>query len=263
ARARQRWFPPPRCANLAGLGRATEATDKAALRCETGGAVRGRSAPDYPPFTPCVRSAAAQGALCGSGAPLHKGRSLKRRPAATNGRFGATSGVSWAGDVEPSDSSSRRMTFCGTLLCTRITIGGGMKEALWLALIAMVILTAGVLRFAFRGQRRLGTPTQRAAHIALHTANLAAPALRTGLNKESAGRSIFHFRALLGTRGVVVADVDGVLAAEGVDAEHCALLAPAMQAALSAGRPQVVTAKDLFCSDPGFCELQCGVVVPL
>jgi hypothetical protein len=36
--AGQRWFPPQRCANLAGLGRATEATDKAALRCETGGA---------------------------------------------------------------------------------------------------------------------------------------------------------------------------------------------------------------------------------
>ena len=138
-----------------------------------------------------------------------------------------------------------------------------MKETLWLALIAIVILIAGVIRFAFRGQRRLGTPTQRAAHVALHTANLAAPALRTGLNKESAERSISHLRDLLGTRGIVVADVDGVLAADGVDVEHCALLGPAMQAALSAGRPQVVTAKDLFCSDPGFCELQCGVVVPL
>ena len=39
--------------------------------------------------------------------------------------------------------------------------------------IAIVILIAGVVRFAFRGQRRLGTPMQRAAHVALHTANLA------------------------------------------------------------------------------------------
>lgn len=74
-----------------------------------------------------------------------------------------------------------------------------MKEALWLALVAMVILIAGVVRFAFRGQRRLGTPTQRAAHDALHTANLAAPALRTGLNKDAAQRSIAHLRDLLGT----------------------------------------------------------------
>ncbi len=138
-----------------------------------------------------------------------------------------------------------------------------MKEALWLALVAMVILIAGVVRFAFRGQRRLGTPTQRAAHSALHTANLAAPALRTGLNKDAAQRSIAHLRDLLGTRGVVLADIDGVLAAEGVDAEHCALLTPAIQATLGAGRPQVVTAGDLACTDANFCELQCGVVVPL
>ena len=86
-----------------------------------------------------------------------------------------------------------------------------MKEAEWLALIAIVILIAGVVRFAFRGQRRLGTPMQRASHVALHTANLAAPALRTGLNQSSAERSISHLRNLLGTRGLVIADVDGVL----------------------------------------------------
>lgn len=100
--AGQRWFPPPRCANLAGLGRVTEAAYKAALRCETGGASADDPLLVAPPFTPSVRSTAAQGALCGSGAPLHKGRSLKGRPAATNGRFGATSGVSWARGVQPS-----------------------------------------------------------------------------------------------------------------------------------------------------------------
>jgi two-component system LytT family sensor kinase len=138
-----------------------------------------------------------------------------------------------------------------------------MKEALWLALIAIVVLIAGVVRFAFRGQRRLGTPTQRAAHAALHTASLAAPALRTGLNRSSAERSIAHLKDLLGTRGVLIADVDGVLAADDIDAEHCALLAPAIQAALSAGRPQKVTNDHLTCQDLNFCELQSGVVVPL
>jgi two-component system LytT family sensor kinase len=138
-----------------------------------------------------------------------------------------------------------------------------MKEALWLALIAMVVLIAGIVRFAFRGQRRLGTPTQRAAHLALRTANLAAPALRTGLNQNSAERSIPHVRDLLGTRGVIMADVSGILAAVGIDPAHCALLTKPIQAALRDGRPQVLTTDDLVCHSPGLCELQSGVVVPL
>jgi two-component system LytT family sensor kinase len=74
---------------------------------------------------------------------------------------------------------------------------------------------------------------------------------------------VSHLRELLGTRGVVIGDGDGILAAEGIDPEHCTLLAAPIQAALRAGRPQVVTTADLACSDPNFCELQCGVVVPL
>ena len=138
-----------------------------------------------------------------------------------------------------------------------------MKDSQWLALIAIVVLIAGVVRFAFRGQRRLGTPIQRAAHVALHTANLAAPALRTGLNKNAAERSIPYLRGLLGTRGVLIADIDGVLASEGIDGEHRALLAAPIQAALGGGRPRVVTTDDLACRDPNFCELQTGVIVPL
>ena len=87
-----------------------------------------------------------------------------------------------------------------------------MKEALWLALIALVLLVASVVRFAIRGQRRLGTPTQRAAHVALHTANLAAPALRTGLNADSTKRSISHLKHLIGVRALAMADLDGILA---------------------------------------------------
>jgi two-component system LytT family sensor kinase len=138
-----------------------------------------------------------------------------------------------------------------------------MRYAQWVALIVIVVLIAGVIRFAFRGQRRLGTPIQRAAHVALHTANLAAPALRTGLNKEAAERSITHLRDLLGTRGVLIAGVDGILASEGIDPEHCALLTAPIQAALRAGRPRVVTTADLACGDPNSCELRSGVMVPL
>jgi two-component system LytT family sensor kinase len=138
-----------------------------------------------------------------------------------------------------------------------------MKEALWLALIALVLLVASVVRFAIRGQRRLGTPTQRAAHVALHTANLAAPALRTGLNADSTKRSISHLKHLIGVRALAMADLDGILAAEGLDPEHCALIGSAIKEVLSSGRPQVLSAHDLVCDNANFCELQAGVVVPL
>jgi two-component system LytT family sensor kinase len=138
-----------------------------------------------------------------------------------------------------------------------------MKEALWLALIALVLVVGCVVRFAIRGQRRLGTPTQRAAHVALHTANLAAPALRTGLNADSTERSISHLKNLIGVRALVMADLDGILAAEGLDQEHCALIASAIKEVLSSGRPQVLSAHDLVCDNANFCELQAGVVVPL
>jgi two-component system, LytTR family, sensor kinase len=138
-----------------------------------------------------------------------------------------------------------------------------MKEVLWLALVAIVILIASVIRFAVRGVHRLGTPSQRASHLALHTANLAAPALRTGLNRESAERAISHIRNLIGTPAVILADLDAVLASEGVDAEHRLLLQQPILRALSAGRPEILTAADLTCSNPNSCELHSGVVVPL
>jgi two-component system LytT family sensor kinase len=96
-----------------------------------------------------------------------------------------------------------------------------MREALWIALVGVVVVIVVVIRFAVRSERRLGTPTQRAALATLHTANLAAPPLRTGLDKGSAERAIPHLRQLIGTSGVAIADTFGILAAEGIDARHC------------------------------------------
>ncbi|HEX4434601.1 MAG TPA: histidine kinase [Acidimicrobiales bacterium] len=138
-----------------------------------------------------------------------------------------------------------------------------MKEALWIAFAGVVIVIVVVIRFAVRSERRLGTPTQRAALATLHTANLAAPALRTGLNKESAERSIPHLRQLIGTPGVALADTFGILAAEGIDAEHCALLEIPLQVAISRGRPHVLSPHDMVCANPGTCSLQAGIVVPI
>jgi len=138
-----------------------------------------------------------------------------------------------------------------------------MKEALWIALVGVVVVIVIVIRFAVRAGRRLGTPTQRASLATLHTANLAAPALRTGLNKGSAERSIPHLRQLIGTAGVAIADTFGILAAEGLDAAHCALVEGPVQAAISSGRPQVLSPHDLGCEFAGTCFLQGGVIVPI
>jgi two-component system LytT family sensor kinase len=138
-----------------------------------------------------------------------------------------------------------------------------MREALWIALVGLVVLILVVIRFAVLSGRRLGTPTQRAALATLHTANLAAPALRTGLNEGSAQRSIAHLRQLIGTAGVAIADTFGILAAEGIDAAHCALVEAAIQLAISSNRPQVLGPHDLTCASPGTCPLQGGIVVPI
>ena len=138
-----------------------------------------------------------------------------------------------------------------------------MKEALWIAFAGVVVVIVVVIRFAVRSERRLGTPTQRAALATLQTANLAAPALRTGLNQGSAERALPHLRQLIGTAGVAIADTFGMLAAEGIDAAHCALADAAMRLAIASGRPQVLSPHDLACDNVGTCSLQGGIVVPI
>lgn len=49
----------------------------------------------------------------------------------------------------------------------------------------------------------------------MHTASLAAPALREGLTKDSAARSLKHVRALLGGWPAAITDTDQVLASDG------------------------------------------------
>jgi two-component system LytT family sensor kinase len=138
-----------------------------------------------------------------------------------------------------------------------------VREVLWLSTGAVVLLLVGIVRFAIRGERHLGTSTQRATYQTLHTANLAAPALRTGLHGGGASRSIVQLHSLLGSRGVILADLEGVLASEGIDAVHRTLIDPALARALSTGQPQVLGTKDLICPIGTACELQAGVIVPL
>jgi two-component system, LytTR family, sensor kinase len=140
--------------------------------------------------------------------------------------------------------------------------GDWVQEALYLAIAAVVLVSAAIARFAVRGTRRLGTSTQRASYETLHTASLAAPALRTGLHPDAVERAIPHLRALLRTPGLVVTDTEGVVAADNVDGVHCQCIAAAMAGTVARGRPQMLTRRDLDCGDT-MCPLQAGVVVPL
>ncbi|TQR86061.1 sensor histidine kinase [Mycobacterium hodleri] len=76
-----------------------------------------------------------------------------------------------------------------------------LAAALFLAVVAAVI--------AVRTRRVVATPTERAVHAALHTASLAAHALRHGLGEDSAGRAAPFLRQLTGADAVVVYDASG------------------------------------------------------
>src|ERR1700748_3454467 len=71
-----------------------------------------------------------------------------------------------------------------------------------------------------RTRRVVATPTERAVHAALHTASLAARALRQGLDAESAATAAPFLRELTGTHGVALFDGHGeLLAADPADAQ--------------------------------------------
>ncbi|KUI33705.1 histidine kinase [Mycobacterium sp. IS-1590] len=85
-----------------------------------------------------------------------------------------------------------------------------MSGELALVLAAVLILAAvGAAVIAVRTRRVVATPTERAVHTALHTASLAARALRQGLNTESAKTAAPFLRGLTGTEGVAMFGGDG------------------------------------------------------
>lgn len=134
---------------------------------------------------------------------------------------------------------------------------------LWAVLAVAVAGLVGVGAYARWAPRRLVTPGERGSYLALSIANQAAPALRGGLSAESMGRALGPLRSLLSTAGVVVGDMGGVIASDGVDSEHCGLLAEALRSVMEAGRPQLLSGDELRCDHLASCGLSAGVAVPL
>jgi len=83
---------------------------------------------------------------------------------------------------------------------------------LTITLASIGVAVAGAVTFWKRGARRVGTPPQRATYEALHTASLAASALRGGLTASTAVKAAPVLRRLLGTPAVAVADQASMIA---------------------------------------------------
>ncbi len=79
-----------------------------------------------------------------------------------------------------------------------------------------LIAAAAFIRWRLLTRRRsLGTAADRATYATLHTASLAAPSLRRGLDAESASQALPHVRALLGSPTAAITDIHGPLAWDG------------------------------------------------
>ncbi len=107
--------------------------------------------------------------------------------------------------------------------------------------------------------RGLGSEADRATFRTLHTASLASPALREGLNAGTVERSLRHLRALLGTPAVAMTDTTRLLGYDG-DGAHHAQHAAALGLRAVSGATTV--ADELRCDVAG-CLLRHAVASPL
>jgi two-component system, LytTR family, sensor kinase len=89
-----------------------------------------------------------------------------------------------------------------------------MNPAAVLLALAAVVAVGLLVRWLL-GRDDLGSEADRATVDTLHTASLAAPALREGLTADAARGAAKHLRTLLGANGVALTDTDRVLAGDG------------------------------------------------
>ncbi|MFY0408788.1 sensor histidine kinase [Solicola sp. PLA-1-18] len=116
-----------------------------------------------------------------------------------------------------------------------VAVVGGVLTALALLVLAAVLL---------RSRRTLGSPADRATYATLHTASLAAPYLRGGLDAASAERALPHLRELLGAPAVALTDTDRVLAWDGAGRSWRDAVGALATSAMTSGSTQVVRTPD-------------------
>lgn len=160
--------------------------------------------------------------------------------------------VETIGDASSASSGGHRG---GRLTCVTTVL-----SVVALAAVALVVLGA-LLRL--RQRRSFDTPRERAVHDTLHTAALAAPALRRGLSPESAAEGAPHLRQLLGTAATALTGPDGALLAwHGSGEQHVEHLQAAAARAASRGRRELLDHAEFDCGRLD-CPVRALVVVPL
>jgi len=130
--------------------------------------------------------------------------------------------------------------------------------ALGVAVLIMVVLVWG----AGRRRRDFGTPSDRATFNTLHTASLASPPLRAGLNAAGATRAARHLRVLLGTPAIALCSTEELLAWDGAGDGHASRAVGHARPAIEHARTEVVGPHGVACADPD-CPIRVGVVAPL
>ncbi|MFI7382435.1 sensor histidine kinase [Streptomyces sp. NPDC049813] len=110
------------------------------------------------------------------------------------------------------------------------------------------------------GRSDVGTPVERATFETLHTASLAAPALRAGLTEDTARTSARRLRTLLGTDALAVTNRSAVLAWDGAAGQqHTGHVLGQVVPVLAGGRS---VAFDCGCADVD-CALRWAVAAPV
>ncbi|GAB3400262.1 histidine kinase [Flindersiella endophytica] len=134
--------------------------------------------------------------------------------------------------------------------------------AIGVGLVLAAVVTAVVLIRLDR-RRHFGTPADQATFRTLHTASLASPPLRTGLNTASAERAVRHLHTLLGTSAVALTDLDTLLAWDGEGQhQHERKVVAIAESALTQGRTDVLGSEVVRCNKPD-CPLRTAVITPL
>ncbi|MBZ5739096.1 sensor histidine kinase [Nocardioides mangrovi] len=111
-------------------------------------------------------------------------------------------------------------------------------------------------------RRHLGTEADRATFRTLHTASLAAPALRSGLSTDSAERSIRHLHDLLGSPALALTDTATTLAWHGSGQHHTGQSPALARETVERGSTRVFDRADLPCDAAG-CEVRAAIASPL
>ncbi len=134
------------------------------------------------------------------------------------------------------------------------------------ALILIIVSLVVVPLYAYRqwryGTAALGSQAERATYSTLHTAGLAAPALRQGLNEESANKSSKYLRQLAGTQALSIHDTEGLLAWDGEWGHHADTAHYIVQRVINSGRAEVVGPERVACQNSD-CPLHYAVIAPL